>query len=250
MIDIHPPHHAATTRRDFFIHLSTVVLGILIAIGLEQTVELIHHRHQVAEAREALHTERAQNLLLVALETRGFLRRGPYFKTDLAVLLHIREHPQAPSSSWPGALDWSSGSIPFNESAWTTAQRDGVLTYMANAEVEDLNDLYNRLDRIRACELDERDAIEDAKGYLARDPDPSRLRPHELDALIDHATRILVLHDRLGAEMLRLAVRHHDFAPSASDQGQFVFLSTPVTPQDARDSDAERQEYFRIVNAH
>ena len=32
MIDIHPPHHAATTRRDFFIHLATVVLGILFAI--------------------------------------------------------------------------------------------------------------------------------------------------------------------------------------------------------------------------
>src|ERR1700755_2929279 len=52
MIDIHPPHHAATTRRDFFIHLSTVVLGILIALGLEQTVEYFHHRHQLSELRE------------------------------------------------------------------------------------------------------------------------------------------------------------------------------------------------------
>lgn len=52
MIDIHPPHHAATTRRDFFIHLSTVVLGILIALGLEQTVEYFHHRHQLRELRE------------------------------------------------------------------------------------------------------------------------------------------------------------------------------------------------------
>src|ERR1700749_4926766 len=52
MIDIHPPHHAATTRRDFFIHLTTVVLGILIAIGLEQTVEYFHRRHQLHELRE------------------------------------------------------------------------------------------------------------------------------------------------------------------------------------------------------
>ena len=52
MIDIHPPHHAATTRRDFFIHLSTVVLGILIAIGLEQTVEYFHRRQQLHELRE------------------------------------------------------------------------------------------------------------------------------------------------------------------------------------------------------
>jgi hypothetical protein len=250
MIDIHPPHHAATTRRDFFIHLITVVLGILIAIGLEQTVEFFHHRHQVAEAREALRVEREQNLLLLALETRGFLRRIPYLKTNLAVLVYIREHPHAPSAAWPGVLDWASGSIPFNESAWTSAQRDSVVTYMPNAEVEDLSDLYARLDRIRAYQLDERDAINDARGYLARDPDPSRLTPHELDDLIDHATRILVLHNRLGSEMLHLALRHQDFAPSASDQREFAVLPTPVTPQDARDSDTERQEYLRIVNAH
>ena len=40
MIDIHPPQHAPMTRRDFFVHLFIVVLGILIAIGLEQTVEI------------------------------------------------------------------------------------------------------------------------------------------------------------------------------------------------------------------
>ena len=36
MIDIHPPHHAATTRRDFFIHIDTIVIGLCIAVGLEQ----------------------------------------------------------------------------------------------------------------------------------------------------------------------------------------------------------------------
>ena len=36
MIDIHPPQHAPMTRREFFTHLFIVILGILIAIGLEQ----------------------------------------------------------------------------------------------------------------------------------------------------------------------------------------------------------------------
>ncbi len=57
MIDIHPPHHAATTRRDFFVHLFIVVLGILIAIGLEQTVEYFHRRHQLHELREGAITD-------------------------------------------------------------------------------------------------------------------------------------------------------------------------------------------------
>src|SRR5579875_3036204 len=65
MIDIHPPHHAATTRREFLMHLSTVVLGILIAIGLEQTVEFLHHRHQVAELTEQMRAEAQNNLPLI-----------------------------------------------------------------------------------------------------------------------------------------------------------------------------------------
>ena len=46
MLDVHPPHHAASTWRDFFIHIATIVIGLLIAVALEQTVEFIHHRQQ------------------------------------------------------------------------------------------------------------------------------------------------------------------------------------------------------------
>ena len=39
MIDIHPPGHAPMTHREFFTHLFIIILGIIIAIGLEQSVE-------------------------------------------------------------------------------------------------------------------------------------------------------------------------------------------------------------------
>jgi hypothetical protein len=48
MLDVHPPHHAVSSWGDFFIHLATITIGLLIAIGLEQTVEAIHHRHERA----------------------------------------------------------------------------------------------------------------------------------------------------------------------------------------------------------
>ena len=34
MLDIHPAHHAATTWRDFFIHIATICVGLLIAVAL------------------------------------------------------------------------------------------------------------------------------------------------------------------------------------------------------------------------
>jgi hypothetical protein len=36
VLEVHPPHHAASSWRDFFIHIATIVIGLLIAIGLEQ----------------------------------------------------------------------------------------------------------------------------------------------------------------------------------------------------------------------
>ena len=72
MLDVHPAHHAASTWRDFFIHIATIVIGLLIAIGLEQTVERIHHSHERSELRETLHRESGQ-ILKDARETAAAL---------------------------------------------------------------------------------------------------------------------------------------------------------------------------------
>ena len=34
MLDIHPPHTPTHTWKDFFIHIATIGLGLLIAVGL------------------------------------------------------------------------------------------------------------------------------------------------------------------------------------------------------------------------
>ena len=52
MLDVHPAHHAASGWKEFFIHIATIVLGLLIAVGLEQSVEYFHHRQELAEVRE------------------------------------------------------------------------------------------------------------------------------------------------------------------------------------------------------
>jgi hypothetical protein len=65
MLDVHPPHQPTHTWRDFFIHIATIVIGLLIAIGLEQTVEAIHHHHQRAELTEQMRTEAEHNVAVL-----------------------------------------------------------------------------------------------------------------------------------------------------------------------------------------
>ena len=63
-MEIHKPH-AAKTWKEFFIELGTIVVGILIALGLEQIVEGFHDRSRVAQARENIRSEIANNIGLM-----------------------------------------------------------------------------------------------------------------------------------------------------------------------------------------
>ncbi len=83
MLDVHPPHSPTHTWKDFFIHIATIVVGLLIAVGLEQTVEYVHHAHQRGELLEDLQREAEYNL--AACE--GNL---PYFDQHLGWLLKVK----------------------------------------------------------------------------------------------------------------------------------------------------------------
>ena len=54
MLDVHPPHAPTHTWKDFFIHIATIVIGLIIAVGLEQAVEALHNRHLREDLREQL----------------------------------------------------------------------------------------------------------------------------------------------------------------------------------------------------
>ena len=59
-MEVHAPEHGIHSWRDFLVHMGTICLGLLIALGLEQAAEAIHHAHQRAELREALDTDSQQ----------------------------------------------------------------------------------------------------------------------------------------------------------------------------------------------
>ena len=60
-MDIHKPR-AAHSLREFLIEIGTIICGILIALGLEQTIVWFNWRHDVAESRQAIRAELAHDL--------------------------------------------------------------------------------------------------------------------------------------------------------------------------------------------
>lgn len=62
-MEVHPPEGGIHSWRDFFIHMGTICLGLLIALGLEQVAVAVHEAHQRAELRVALDADSHQDLL-------------------------------------------------------------------------------------------------------------------------------------------------------------------------------------------
>src|SRR5580704_15652910 len=97
MLDVHPAHHAASTWRDFFIHIATIVLGLLIAISLEQTIEYFHHRHLAREASEQLRLERVSNETSNEFNIYTTQRHQRDLQRDLAILRAVKTHTSIPN---------------------------------------------------------------------------------------------------------------------------------------------------------
>jgi hypothetical protein len=53
-MEVHHPEHGIHSWREFLVHMGTVCVGLLLALGLEQSVIAIHDAHQRADLRAAL----------------------------------------------------------------------------------------------------------------------------------------------------------------------------------------------------
>lgn len=57
MLEVHAPHAAPRNWKDFFAQIATIVIGLLLAVGIEQTVEYFHHQSQAAVFEESLRAD-------------------------------------------------------------------------------------------------------------------------------------------------------------------------------------------------
>ncbi len=144
MLDVHPPHHTPHGWRDFFIHIATISVGLLIAIGLEQTVEAIHHHHQRVELEHDLRLETEKNVGLYKLDYTFFdLKAAHFIGLQHYVDALRRKEPQSTLSKIPlppgpvNDLFWGPGS-----SAWETAKESSLLELLPPDEAAMYHDLY------------------------------------------------------------------------------------------------------------
>jgi hypothetical protein len=191
MLDVHPPHEAAHTWKGFFIHIATIVIGLCIAVGLEQTVELFHHRHQVAETRGALRVERESNIRAFAESVSEFNRQTAALINNIIVLRYLQQHPGTQEALLPGILVWHAIPGRYSDSAWRTAQQSDVTALMPQDEVRNYAALYAHIEDVANAFAAVWPTIVHARLYSIIDPDPTHLSHAQVDEEITLAQTAL-----------------------------------------------------------
>jgi hypothetical protein len=143
MLDVHPPHHAATTWRDFFIHIATICVGLLIAIGLEQSVEAIHHHHQRHKLEVQLHDEAQRNLELVQLNITHLRVLRKWFNSAiLAINVAPVTNGRISRSTMPSQTKIDTSIWTPSRTVWAVAKASGSVALLPENEAQ----VYARVD--------------------------------------------------------------------------------------------------------
>jgi len=146
-MDVHAPHGGLHTWRDFWIHLGTITIGLLIAIGLEQSVEWMHRLHERHVLQQDLREEAERNLKIISEDLR-IADNEIWMKQAMAATAYAKVSggkltitlPAAPC--YAGTLNTSHVKyFAPSETVWTAARESGLTSLIPAREAR----VYARL---------------------------------------------------------------------------------------------------------
>lgn len=219
MIEVHAPHESVHSWKDAFIHIAIIVVGLLIAVGLDEAAEHFHHMRQVAETREALNKEYAYNTKLFQQTSRDIRVTTAEYQNNLLVFEYLQKHPGTPQQKLPGVLAWSHGDNRYRYGAWETAQQSGMTALMPQEEVTQAATMYHDLHHAEEMAEEEYAASHEALAYGYQDDDPSHLTAAEVAKELELTRTVLMWHYRYELALRLIEQRDPGFAsgPTSAD---------------------------------
>src|SRR6202050_1648594 len=232
MLDVHAPHQTVYSWKDFLVHIAAISIGLLIAVGLEQTVELFHHRHQVAEIRRSLADERRINEVIFTSACNEFRRYAPILFGSLQTLTYPRTHPGASPTQWPGRFSFYMLITRFQDSAWKTALQSAALEYMPRAEVRTYSDVYARLAEVSDESLAQFHAVIRAKSFMLQMTDPSTFHSEQSTHAYTLVSGVMANLYLMGIGCRHIARTYSDFHSPSTDTELYALIPPVPAKQD------------------
>lgn len=160
-MEIHTPKRPIHTSREFLKEVGIIVLGVLIALAAEQTVEKLHERTIASEARETIRAEARLDL--------GFMRDDRVLEQECidhrldqigALLARARDGALDQPPSWIGRPQ----TAPMFMERWRSALASGRTSLLSAREQERYGQLYGLFERYDQHEAHEQQIWADLRG--------------------------------------------------------------------------------------
>jgi len=204
---IHKPK-AAQGVRELMSEIAVIVVGILIAIAIEQAVEAWHWAREVREARASLHREIDKTNAFFALRVAA----GPCRRKHLEALKIITEKV-ARHELVPKVRPFHSIGDALDDSDWQSYRAAQVLPHFDGNERSIMNYYFFQYKNIYWSLLEEIDAYNTLQILVG---DPSRLGPADLPGLR------VALNKAERGDLLDLIARHE------LDESRSLGLAVPT----------------------
>ena len=118
------------------VHLLAITIGLLIALGLESSVEWVHHHHLAQDARQNILQEMRDNQQVVARHLIAMPAERQHLQEIMSMVDDMQSgRPHKPLQNF----NWTYSQL--NDSAWNAASSTGAIGFMSYKEVT----LYSRL---------------------------------------------------------------------------------------------------------
>jgi hypothetical protein len=145
MLDVHAPHHA-NTWRDFFVHIATICVGLLIAVGLEQTVEAVHHHHQRKHLLVSLDQDTRATLRDADFAAGERLRRIQWNQVRIE---QVQTALVSHAALAPAALQKSAFITVPADPTWEAARASGMIPLFSQGEIAAYSEVADVIGRAR-----------------------------------------------------------------------------------------------------
>jgi hypothetical protein len=203
MHEIHPAHSTASWK-DILLHIGIITIGLLMALGIDQTVEHFHHRHQLAEARRQIKNEHELNKFQYRQNHEFLKRQIKLYQDDLLVVSWLKVHPHAPRESWPAKFVVFDYLNIYDSDAWSNFKQSPLLDMMPYAEQRRWLSEYLRLSIINASFYQLIDEGNKISALSYEQPDLTKMTPAQLDALSQQITLALVSYKSIVTNCIML----------------------------------------------
>lgn len=180
MLEVHAPNTRIHGVGEFFLHLFTITVGLLIALGLENAASAVHHRHQRDEAETTIREEMIENREHLA-ESNAAIKSEI---DNLNAALDFLEARSEGKDASTAGISMGFSMIHLQNAGWRTAATTGAVQYMNYKMVQQFAESYDLQEVFTGLQNQTLDNYLKLNSHIATAKDAKSLTPQEAEAAI------------------------------------------------------------------